>query len=399
MIRKQDENYIQWIKRATNAVDSGDIDLEEWATAILGEDGIIYQHETLRRIHVFFKRYIDILTQEQVNNLDDQDMLKEVQDTLEKIKAEKIKVSTANIEYNANARAEARSEMFYEQIADSIARLEPIQVKSIPHTNPTGSSGLLCVYDLHAGSTYEIKGLYDEVVNKYNLSIMKDRLWYLLAQMNESDIVYDDLTIVFGGDMLENVLRLSSLTKLKEPVVDTTIHLSEFLSTWIAQMHDTLQVPINVVVIGGNHDIVRVLGQKAELAEENMAKIICEFLKLRLANCPDITVDDYTDVAIKTIRGTNIMFEHGDGDTIRTMDYFSNLYNITIDEAYYGHLHSQESKSVGIGDVGDRMIYRVGSVVGIDPYAKKIRKGSRASCSFATYTDDGHDWSKTYYLN
>ena len=45
------------------------------------------------------------------------------------------------------------------------------------------------------------------------------------------------------------------------------------------------------------------------------------------------------------------------------------------------------------------MCYRVGSVCGINPFAKKIRAASRASCKMAIYTDDGHSCDRTYYMN
>ena len=80
------------------------------------------------------------------------------------------------------------------------------------------------------------------------------------------------------------------------------------------------------------------------------------------------------------------------------MDYFSNLYNIDIDEGYGGHLHRPENKCIGITEVGDRMFTRVGSIVGIDTFAKRIRVSSRPSAYAAIYTDNGKTWSRNYYL-
>ena len=125
-----------------------------------------------------------------------------------------------------------------------------------------------------------------------------------------------------------------------------------------------------------------------------------EFLKLRLAGVDTITVDDYQDVAIKTIRGTNIMFQHGeDKDLKDTLDYFGNLYNVDCDEILAGHLHRPASKAIGYADVGDRLLTRVGSIVGVDAFAKKIRVSARPSAYMAMYTDDqGKTWSRNYYL-
>lgn len=397
MERQKNETYIQYCIRLTNELNNKNISYSQWAENLFGQ--IVYGDENLRRVSNVFNLFIKKVIDEKVTDVCEEDIVNLLKEEKNQIIKERKKLQTENLQYAENQRNEARNELFYEKIVDAINNLHPIKTKEITVSPCVGSSGLLCLYDLHAGSTYEIKGLYNEIVNKYNFEEMQNRLWYLLGQMVSDDIPYDDLTIVFGGDLVENVLRISSLAKLKEPVVDTVIKLSEFLSEWIACVHDRIGVPINVVVIGGNHDINRILGSKKYLPEENLSKIICEFLKLRLHGIKDIIVDDYTECAIKNIRHTNIMFEHGEADPSVTLDYFSNLYNINIDEGYFGHLHRQESKSVGIADVGDRMVYRVGSICGIDQYAKQLRKANRASATFVTYSDNGRDWAKTYYLN
>lgn len=401
MKRNNNETYLQFCKRATDSLSNGQIELNEWASAVFGEDAGMYSAEYIRRVYVFFKQFVSRLESEDYAVMSDDDKLAQVKNILNEIRAEKIKVRTANLEYNANARADAREDMFREQIISAINRLEPIKHSELIYTPEVGTSGLLCLSDFHAGSTYEIKGLYGEVINKYSYDIMTARLWRLLSQLEAEDMPYDDLTIALMGDFTENILRDSSLTKLREPVTDTLVRFSEFMANWIVAVHDKLNVPINVVVVGGNHDINRILGTKPQFEGENTAKIVDELLKLRIAlsGIKDITVDDYTDCAIKTIRGTNIMFEHGDGDAVTTMNYYENIYNISIDEGYFGHLHRQESKSAGIADVGDRMCYRVGSIAGVDTFAKKLRKASRASATFATYTNNGREWAKTYYLN
>lgn len=395
--RQVNETYIQYCLRLTQLLNTKEISYSVWAKHLFGE--VPYGEENLRRVSNVFKLFLDRAIEEKVSDISQEEVFELLQKEKNQIIQERKKLQTENLQYSENQRYEARNDLLKEKIIEAISNLQPIVTKKISFTNPSKISGLLCVYDLHAGSSYEIKGLYDEIVNKYDFEIMKNRLWYLLGQMVDDYIYYEDLTVVFGGDLVENILRMSSLTKLKEPVVDTVIKLSEFLSQWIVSIYNELKIPINVVIIGGNHDINRILGSKKQFTEENLSKIICEFMKLRLNNIDNIKVDDYTDCAIKTIQKTTIMFEHGECDPVVSLEYFSNLYNINIDEAYYGHLHRQESKSVGIADVGDRMIYRVGSVCGIDGYAKQLRKANRASATFATYSENGREWAKTYYLN
>ena len=396
--RKGDESYLSFVERATSALSDGLIDYQQWGRAVVGDD--LYSEENTRRIAKFFSQFVQNLENDTIKQIDDKDKVAEIKKAMEELKAERIKIQTANLEYNANARAEARGDLFLERIVEAIDRLEPVKVKCIEVTPSSGQIGLLCLSDFHAGSTYEVKGLYGEIVNKYDFEIMKNRLWRLVGLIEADDIVVDKLIVANLGDFFENILRLSSLAKLREPVVDTVIKFSEFMAQWVVELQKRLDVPIEVVTVGGNHDVQRILGQQPQLEEENLGKIVVEFLKLRLAQCPDIQVEDYTDVAVKTIGPVNVMFTHGeDKDLATTIEYFSNLYNIDADEIYAGHLHRPESRAIGITELGDRMIYRVGSICGCDTYSKRLRKSARPSAYFALYEkEQGHTWSKNYYL-
>lgn len=392
--RKDNESYINYVKRATHALEDGLITLEDWGVAVLGDN--IYSEENTRRCAKFFMQFVDNLDNDIVQE-DDRSIEREI----EELKAERIKLQTANLEYNANARADAREDMFNERIIEAIKRLAPVDVKHIVHNyEPNGKTGLLCISDLHAGSTYTIKGLYNEVVNAYSFEIMEDRLWSLIGQIENDDVEYDNLVVGILGDCLEGVLRPTSLVKLREPVVDTVIRVSEFLCQWIGELERRLNVPVRVVTVGGNHDEASYPMSKNRNPEENLTKIIVKFMQERFRSCKEITVDDYTDVAIVNIQGVNVMFEHGvDADIKETMEFYSNLYNVDVEEIYTGHLHRPESKAVGITELGDRMVYRVGSICGSDSYSKKLRKAARPSAYFALYENDqGHTWSKIYYL-
>lgn len=397
MQRLENENYIRFAQRVTEALQDGLISYKEWSESILGAN--IYSEESTRRCAKFFSQFLANLDDDIVDSIKDIDKTAQIKEAIAELKAERLKIQTANLEYNANARAEARSGLFQERIAEAINRLEPITVKKVEVSPLNERIGLLCLSDFHAGSTYEVRGLYDEIVNKYDFETMKNRLWRLIGMIEADDVVIDKLIVANLGDFFENCLRLSSLTKLREPVVDTVIKFSEFMAQWFVELQKRIQVPIEIVTVGGNHDINRILGQQPQLEEENLGKIVVEFLKLRLSNCNQITVEDYTDVAVKTIYTMNIMFAHGEDKELTTpLNYFSNLYNIDIDEIYAGHLHRPESKTVGISELGDKSIYRVGSICGIDPFAKKIRQGARPSAYFAIYNENGHDWSKNYIL-
>ena len=384
---------------ATQELEDRVISYQDWAEKVLGSDyRDVFSDEYIRRSAKVFSIFLKHL-----EDMGDTEAEGEMQDILEQLKAERIKIQTANLEYNAIQRAEARNDLFNEQIIKAIERLEPIKgARPKLDVEPCDKhrTALLAISDLHAGSTFTVKGIYNEIVNEYSYDIMCARLWSIIDKIEADDIVFDDLTVAICGDLVEGILRESSLTKLREPVTDTVIRLAESLSEWIYQLSIRLEKKVNVVIIGGNHDTVRSLTSRPMFEGENLTKIVVEFIKLRLQDLDWITVDDYQDVAIKNIQGVNVMFQHGeDKDLKTTMDYFSNLYNIDVDEIVAGHLHRVESKTVGITELGDRQLTRVGSIVGTDSYAKQIRASARPSCYIALYEEDnGKTWSRNYYL-
>ena len=400
MFKRDNENYLEYAQRLTQSLSWGSMGYKEWSESLIGE--AIYSEETLRRCSIFLRKFLDKIKKENLKT-SDYNVLSDFYELKNELEKEKKKIKQEKNELNDIYRNKARNEIFQDRIIEAIEKLPSFEIKSFNNfyfSKEENKSGLLCISDFHAGSEYEIKGLYNEVVNKYNFEIMEARMWSIISKINNDDILFDDMTVAILGDCFENILRLSSLMKIKEPVVDTVIKFSEFLSNWLIKLSEIIHVPINVVVVGGNHDINRLLNGKPQLEEENLTKIVVEFLKLRLKDFKYINVDDYTEVAIKTIRKNNIMFQHGEDKDIQiTMNYFENLYNVTVDEIICGHLHRPESKSVGITDVGDKTITRVGSICGVDPYAKKVRCAARPSCYFALYDEEnGKTWSRNYYL-
>lgn len=398
MNKLENETYLGFSKRVTDALQDGLITSDEWGESILGEN--IYSQENNRRCAKFMSEFFQKLEEYEDNNIQN-DKLSELSQVKEELIKERKKLQTENAELQKTYREQARSDMFHEKVANAIKALKPISVKHYNHKNiDCGKTGLLCISDLHAGSTYQINGLYGEIVNKYDMDIMKDRLWKLISLVESDGMDYDSLVVAICGDVFEGILRTNSLLKLRNPVIDTVIETSEFISIWLSELYNRISVPIKVVTVGGNHDQVSFIGMNPRPEEENMTKLVTRFLELRFENHPYVKIQPYAEVIVETIQGVNVMFEHGvDSNLQETVEYFSNLYNIDIDEIISGHLHRPESKAIGITELGDRMIYRVGSICGIDSYAKKLRKAARPSAYFALYENDlGHTWSKNYYL-
>lgn len=390
-------SYLTQVKIATQNLEDKIIDYQQWAEIVLGPDyKNVFSDEYLRRACKVFS----IFLKNAENQVDDKDNTEELKQLLEQIKAERIKVSTANLEYNAIQRAEARNDMFKEELIRAIERLEPLKIPKHENTYEVDDSTLLITLsDFHAGSTFKISGLYGETVNEYSYDIMWHRLYNLIDQIEADCIDFKDCKVAILGDCFENIIRCSSLLKLREPVIDTVIKFSEDLCHWLVHLKMKLGTNIEVITVGGNHDTQRLLESRPNFEDENLTKFVVAYVKQRFEGIAGFDINDYQEIAIKNIRGTSVMFCHGeDKDLTATMDYFSNLYNVDIDEGYGGHLHRPESKAIGITEVGDRKFTRVGSIVGIDTFSKRIRVSARPSVYVALYTDNGKTWSRSYYL-
>ena len=96
------------------------------------------------------------------------DLVKQIHDAKDELEKEKIKLRQEKIELNERYRYNARNEIFEDRVIAAIQQLKPIDYKlpkdiNVPRVN---STGLLCISDFHVGNEYEIKGMYNEIINK-----------------------------------------------------------------------------------------------------------------------------------------------------------------------------------------------------------------------------------------
>ncbi len=392
------QNYLSLVKSATNALENGKINYAEWSQALIGEE--LYGQENLRRCFLFFNKFLNRLDDAEIKEIKSEDKIQEINNAKDELIKERKKLQTVNIQAQEYYRERARSEMLVEQVQESVRALKPFEVKQFAHTNPAEKVAILTIADAHYDSNFEISGLFGEKVNVYNTETFKNRMWNLLAKIEADDFDFDKIKVVSMGDAVEGLIRMNSLKKLRQPVVQSVIEFAEFMATWLVELHNRLEIPVEFAVVPGNHSVCRFFSQKPEFQDENLEYIIHAFVNLRLENCKDIVVAPYNDVYFTTIFNENLIFSHGETkDLEELMKYFENLYDITIDACYGAHFHSESSKAVGVGNIGSKRIIRVPSMVGSDPYANSILKHNRAGAYFACFDEDGECFNKIYYLN
>ena len=407
MKRNLNENFIDYCRRLTEAATNKEISYGEWAKGLADDN--IYNDESLRRACVIFNLFLQKLSKEEIENVTDEQVLDRIQLQKEELIKERKKLQSENIFYQENLRSIARNELFNEKIVEAIKKLEPIKQNFQTLTSWTtkdeeNSVGMVIVADAHYGSEIELKSLFNEVVNVYNPFVFKARM-NLLARniVNDYDrFCYKRLIVCDLGDCVENILRISSLRKVHNSVIDSVIEYAEFMSQWLLDLQQSLDIPIQYELCGGNHDICRMLTSKPDFPEENLAKIVAEFVKLRLKDISAIEVKDYSEYQFENIFGENIMMYHGDNSKSEKeeMSFWENYHDIRIDLLILAHKHSKNEQGIGYGCFGDKEVIHVPSLVGADQFSKKIRRISRAGAKFILLEEDkGKTFEKTYYLN
>lgn len=401
--RNKEESYLSFVTRITAALNDGLINYQQWGKAVVGED--LYSEESTRRIAKFFSQFIQNLENDEIELIEDKDKANEIKQLLEELAKERKKIQTANVEYNANLRSEARAEMFNEQVIEAIHNLKPIKFNKKLYTEVSPeATAVLCIADAHNGVEINMASLFGEVVNVYSPEILKARLNKLANQVIEDKkrlLDYDKLIVFDLGDAIQGMLRLSDLSKLRTGVLQSAIDYAEMIAQWLVFLSEELEVPIEYVCLGGNHCECRFLEKNRNWEEENLGLVIQHVIDLRLQNNPNITVAPYSEFGFKTVQGVNILAIHGDDakNDFDEISYWENYHNISIDILIMGHVHHGEQNTVGYGLTGDKEVIKVPSLVGVDSFSKKCRKLARAGAKFMLFEDGSKTWEKTIVLN
>lgn len=403
MQRNKDESYLSFAQRATRAVEDGQITYDQWSEALLG--AVRYGPENLRRCFQMVKQVLQNAENDEIESTDDK-IKAEIKAAKDELEKERLKLRTENLEWAANRRADARLEMFGEEVANAIGRLEPISFNRVFEPNEANErTGVLCIGDAHYGTVIDMPTLFGEKVNVYNPDIFKARMTMLMDKIvddkyNIAD--YDNLVVFDLGDAIQGILRTSDLMKLKAGVIDSALQYAEFISQWLAELSNRLEVPIEYICLGGNHAELRLLnGKKGDFPQENIGRVIREFIALRLENNPNITVAPYAECGFKTIQGVNVLAYHGDDakSDMGEIGFWQDYHAVDIDILIMGHFHHLEQKVVGYGLNTEKEVIRCPSLVGIDEYSKRVRKMSRAGALFMMFEDGTKTWQRNYVLN
>lgn len=324
--------------------------------------------------------YYDEVFSKMISNEYSDDIAKQKRE----LQKERVKLQTEKLEYNRWLREEARDELIAEKICNAISELTPLDIpEKITPTHNTRAYAL-CYGDEHFGVEYELKDLFGGVINSYSPEIFEQRMWDLFNQTIE--IVQkehiDTLNIFNLGDYCDGILRVSQLMKLRYGVVDGTIKYADFIANWLNEF--TKYVKVKYQATNGNHTELRMIGQpKGTFTDDNMGKVVAEFIKTRLKDNPNFTYIEnptgfiYAQLACNTVLGI-----HGEVKNMKiAIDDFSRIYGVPIQYLLAGHLHHNKTEEVGVNSE----VINIGSVIGVDSYSLSLRKTSNASAKLLVF--------------
>ena len=397
------EKYEQLLKDCSNKVQH--ITDDDWSE-ICARYGLEFNPDTIRKgsqppligsafVSEYYK-WKESLNQSENKN---DEYFKELQTQKRELQKERKKLQTEKQEYNKWLREDARDELIMEKICNSINNLEPMDIPTYIEPKHNIRGFVLAYGDEHFGVEYELKGLFGDIINSYSPEIFEERMWDLFNQVVE--IIQKeniDILHVFNmGDFNDGILRVSQLMKLRYGVIDGTIKYADFISNWLNEL--SKYVRIKYQSTNGNHSELRMLGQpKGTFTEDNMGKVVSEFIKIRLKDNPNFTYIEnptgfiYAQVACNTILGI-----HGEVKNMKTaIDEFSRIYNVPIQYLLAGHLHHNKTEEIGVNNE----VINVGSIIGIDDYSLSLRKTANASAKLLIFEQSkGKICEYTFKLN
>lgn len=386
LTRKISETEEQYLWRIGQLVDSKQV--ESWNSVLdivnkelLGEDEEKYRTESAwRKKYQAAKAFYDGC----FSKMESDTYANEVAVMKRDLEKAKIKLRTEKLEYNRWLREEARDELILEHIVDAINTLEPLCVPEKIDINVSEKEYVLLFGDEHYGSEFELKDLYGNIVNQYSPEIFEERMWILLFKtidlIKKEDI--KELNVFNMGDFSDGCLRVSQLMKLRYGVVDGTIKYADFICNWLNEL--TKHVRVKFQMTDGNHTELRMLGQKkGTFTEDNMGKVVREFIKVRLKDNPNfIFIENPTGYIYAELACSTFLGLHGEVKNMgQAIKEFSQIYGVHIDYLAAGHLHHNR-----IEEVGERSeVINIPSIVGIDPYSLSLRKTSNAGAKLLIF--------------
>lgn len=376
MRKREDESYIQFLKRITNACKNREIDYMQWGDSILGNDNR-YSSENLRKAFYVFEKVLDNIDDNVV--ITEDDIMAELENLRDEAYKERCRLQDANREKRKVLREEARYENLVEVFKDCLLDSQDIELNQYKprKSQEEKKYGILCLSDWHCGS------VVDNEFNYYDIDTMIERATTVRDKALDYCKLHGvtDLVIELNGDMVDGLIHISTRVEQEEGVIEQIITVTEVLAKLINSMKPYFN-EIRVVTTVGNHG--RITSSKNDsITKENFEMLIPVMLRDKLK---DVKVLDSKGLDfVRYVVGDKVIcLAHGQNDRLSSVvEDFCRLYKIAPNEIHLGHTH-------GYKDINDcNIITSVnGSLIGSDDYSLTLRKVTTPSQNLIIYEKD-----------
>lgn len=334
--------------------------------------------------------YFNMLGDEELNQLEENDILREIEEKTMELQKEKKKMQDQRRELKKYVDSQARFEHLVETMEECIFELNktnPIkyspQVVLDEFRLRTNEAVLMC-------SDWHIGAKFDNILGKYNYEIAEKRINELLrktveyCELNEVRTLHVELL----GDMISGLIHISSKVEAEEDAIGQIMKLCMLLEGFLKVLSD--KIPnVKVYTAIGNHS--RLCPNIKDNQEgENFERLIPFYLKNRIeGKLENVTIMEEANlddcIVAYNVLNTTIFGVHGDLDKPSdVVDNMIKMFKVIPDEIHMGHYHTDMEKTEY-----DISVIVNGSLQGTDTFAKKIRKSGSPLQKLVIYNDEG----------
>ena len=367
------ESFIAYIRRITNACSNKQLTYTEWGDYLLGEENV-YTEDNCRKGYYIVKKLLCKID-ESVEITDDE-LMKQLESIKDEIYKERVKLQDVQREKRKILRVDARFENLLDVLKKEIEKLTPIELKVCSRKADTNIEASLMISDLHIGL------VVDNAINYYDIEIAKERLGDLCSKTIKYCKLHNvnKLNVECLGDAINGIIQIGNRIDEEEDAISQIITVSELLSNFINNLKS--EIP-QVIVYGviGNHSSV-FANKKERSNKENFERLIFEYIKLRIGQ--KVITNGLEDYLTYKIKDKTVVLTHGNRDNLQNAkQHFVDLLGIIPDYIHFGHIHH-----FNIKDDCDTEITTNGSLISTDDFATSIRKNTKASQALIIYGED-----------